>query len=268
MLAQSPFDILAETYDADFTQGEIGKLQRKRVWKLLNKVLNLYDRPLKILEINCGTGEDALQLASMGHTVIATDASEIMIEKAQQKLYASGVNSKYIYFMQCSFDELEQNFKNEKFDLVFSNFGGLNCITENEIEKLSDTLSSVTNSNGYLFLNIMSSCCLWEILFYLLKGKSKTAFRRRKKSVLFNVNDSSMPVYYYSPRHIKKLFQHNFKPVQTYPVGLLIPPSYLEKQFANRKHWLSRLNRLEENFGSSLFSSFADHFCIVMKRNI
>jgi SAM-dependent methyltransferase len=266
MLTQSPFDILAETYDADFTQSEIGKLQRKRVWHLLNKTLQLFDHPLKILEINCGTGEDALQLAAMGHTVIATDASEAMIAKAQQKLFASGANTNYIHFMQCSFDELQQNFKNEKFDLVFSNFGGLNCISENEVKQLSSTLSSIVHSNGYLFLNVMSNCCLWEILFYVLKGKFKTAFRRQNKSVPFDVNGSSMPVFYYSPRSIKKLFQSTFKPIQTYPAGLFIPPSYLEKQFVKRKHWLSRLNKWEEKFGNSLLSSFADHFCIIMER--
>jgi ubiquinone/menaquinone biosynthesis C-methylase UbiE len=89
MLTQSPFDILAETYDADFTQSQIGKLQRERVWKFLQAILQTLGRPLKILEINCGTGEDALRLAAMGHNIVATDASEIMIEKAQQKLIAT-----------------------------------------------------------------------------------------------------------------------------------------------------------------------------------
>src|SRR4051794_8659360 len=101
MLVQPPFDILAETYDADFTQSQIGKLQRKRVWKFLKDVLRTYNRPLQILEINCGTGEDALKLATMGHTVIATDASKVMIEKAQQKLETSNISSDQVEFLQC-----------------------------------------------------------------------------------------------------------------------------------------------------------------------
>ena len=77
-----------------------------------------------------------------------------------------------------------------------------------------------------------------------------------------------MPVFYYSPKNLKKLFQSEFKPVQTYPVGLFIPPSYLEKQFLNRRHWLNRLEHWEEVWGKySMLSSFADHFCIVLKRN-
>jgi hypothetical protein len=105
------------------------------------------------------------------------------------------------------------------------------------------------------------------MLYYTFKGKFSTAFRRQKSSVLFKVNGSSIPVFYYSPRSIKRLFQPEFKPVQTYPVGLFIPPSYLEKQFFNRRHWLDRLNHWEEIWGNSMFSSLADHFCIVLKRN-
>jgi len=268
MLQESPFDILAKTYDSDFTKSSIGKLQRKRVWRILTPVLQSSNRPLKILEINCGTGEDALRFAELGHTIIATDASRVMIEKAQQKLYTSKNNNAQIKFIQCSFGELINYFNNEKFDLVFSNFGGINCIDANAVKQLSKDLSSVTASNGHLFLTVMSRFCLWEILYYSLNGKFSTAFRRQKESVNFKVNSSSMPVFYYSPRHIKKLFKTAFKPVQTYPAGLFIPPSYLEKQFLNRRRWLNRLERWEEILGKySLFSSFSDHFCIVLKRS-
>jgi hypothetical protein len=160
-----------------------------------------------------------------------------------------------------------RHFENEKFDLVFSNFGGINCIDENAVEQLCRDLSSITALNGFLLLTVMSRSCLWEILYYSFKGKFSTAFRRQKKSVLFKVNGSSIPVFYHSPGSIKKMFQSKFEPVQTYPVGLFIPPSYLEKQFLNRRHWLNRLDRWEDVWSKySLFSSFADHFCIVLKR--
>jgi 2-polyprenyl-3-methyl-5-hydroxy-6-metoxy-1,4-benzoquinol methylase len=267
MLAQSPFDILAETYDTDFTQSQIGKLQRNRVWKCIDILLQNTDKPLRILEINCGTGEDALKLAAMGHSVIATDASEIMIEKARQKSSMSKINRDRIEFIQCSFNELKQNYQNENFDLVFSNFGGINCINKTEIAKLSDDLSSLINPSGYLFLTVMSRFCLWEIIYYGLKGKIATAFRRQKRSVFFYVNGSSMPVFYYSPIDLKKLFWPKFKLVKTYPVGLFIPPSYLEKQFSNRRDWLNRLNRWEEKLGNhGTFSSLADHYCMILKK--
>jgi len=268
MLAQSPFDILAETYDADFTRSQIGKLQRERVWKFLQTILQASGKPLKILEINCGTGEDALKLAAMGHNVVATDASEIMIETALQKLTTSTINNDRIAFIQCSFDELPQNFKGEKFDLVFSNFGGINCIDKAGIKKLSNDLFSITNPGGYLFLTVMSRFCLWEILYYTSKGKLNTALRRMQRNVQFNVNGYSIPVFYYSPRDLKKLFESKFTLMETYPAGLFIPPSYLEKQFSKHPQWLKRLNRWEEQLGRySMFSPLADHYCIILKKD-
>ncbi|HEX5151434.1 MAG TPA: methyltransferase domain-containing protein [Parafilimonas sp.] len=268
MLAQSPFDILAETYDADFTRSRIGRLQRERVWKFLRALLNTPGKSLKILEINCGTGEDALKLAAMGHNVVATDASAIMIEKAQQKKEISNAGGNQIEFIQSSFDELRQNFDGEKFDLVFSNFGGINCIDKAGITKLSSDLFSITGPGGYLFLTVMSRFCLWEILYYTSKGKLNTAFRRMRKAVQFNVNEYSMPVFYYSPRDLEKLFQSKFKLVETHPAGLFIPPSYLEKQFSKRPQWLNRLNHWEDRLGRySMLSPLADHYCIILKQD-
>ena len=86
MQSTAVFDILAQNYDADFTSSAIGRLQRNRVWSYLNPIIKEAGRPLKILEINCGTGDDAIQLATMGHRVIATDSSAGMIEKAKEKI--------------------------------------------------------------------------------------------------------------------------------------------------------------------------------------
>ena len=47
----SPFDIMADTYDADFTHTAIGKLQRKQVWEFIRPLLHPDMGILKILEI-------------------------------------------------------------------------------------------------------------------------------------------------------------------------------------------------------------------------
>ena len=154
----SPFDIMAETYDADFTNTVIGQLQRKQVWELLEPVLKSYQKPVKILEINCGTGEDALELSRAGHFVTATDGSATMIEKARQKAVLAGENN--IHFDVCRFDELYHHFRGDRFDLVISNFGGLNCINSDEMRTLSSQLSSLLYDGGKLFFVIMGRSCL------------------------------------------------------------------------------------------------------------
>ena len=261
----SPFDIMAETYDADFTNTAIGQLQRKQVWDLLRPLLSLYKKPLKILEINCGTGEDAVELQSAGHEVIATDRSEKMVEKARRK--AAAVGESQIVFQVCGFDQLREQFSHQKFDLVISNFGGLNCIDRYELEILSRQLAALLTDQGKLFFVIMGSSCLWEIFYYVCKGRPTTAFRRHRKLVRFRSGDAEIPVFYHSPARVKKIFHSLYSCCYSKPVGLFIPPSYLEKQFQKRKSWLRSLTQLEKKFSRyPALSNLADHYCIVFQK--
>lgn len=261
----SPFDIMAETYDADFTNTAIGQLQRKQVWDLLGPLLDSYTKPLKILEINCGTGEDAVKLESAGHEVTATDRSEKMVEKARRKAAAAGEDG--IVFQVCRFDQLSQQLSHQKFDLVISNFGGLNCIDKYELEMLSRQLAVLLTEQGKLFFVIMGSSCLWEIFYYILKGRPTNAFRRHRKLVRFRSGDTEMPVFYHSPGRVKKIFHSLYSCCYSKPVGLFIPPSYLEKQFQKRKRWLRSLTHLERKFSRyPALSNFADHYCIVFQK--
>ena len=265
MLMQSPFDIMAETYDTDFTHTNIGQLQRKRVWEFLLPVLESYQRPLRILEINCGTGEDALELSRLGHSVSATDASEMMISKAQQKAALTGKTT--VNFQVCSFDHLNSQFAEDRFDLVFSNFGGLNCIGKRDLEKLGQQLSQLLKNDGKLFFVIMGNLCLWEIFYFSIRGKFRTAFRRRRRSVLFQTGEAGIPVFYYSPENLKKIFKPIYTHCSSHPVGLFIPPSYLEKTSKARKGWLNKLVGLENRIGGlTIFSNLADHFCIIFQK--
>jgi SAM-dependent methyltransferase len=265
MSTTAVFDMLAKNYDVDFTTSRIGQLQRTRVRHFLMPVLNKKGTPLKILEINCGTGEDALWLSSLGHTVIATDASAVMIEKAKAKQAYNAGDNNAVDFLQCSFSELIDMFPNEKFDLIFSDFGGLNCVDENALTTLSHDLSILTNESSHIFFVIMARYCAWEIGYYTLKGQFKTAFRRTTK-INFTIDKEQMPVYYYGPRTVKKIFNKKFEYVNKKPVGLFIPPSYLENYFQKHTKQLQRFNHWEENCCPAALSAFADHYCITFTK--
>lgn len=265
--AQQPFDILAATYDEDFSHTQIGKLQRARVWEKLLPVLQAYKKPLNILEINCGTGEDALQLAAMGHTVIATDASAVMIAKATKKISTSAASQNRVSFMQCSFEELALQSFDSKFDLIFSNFGGLNCIHSSGLTALSKVFAKLLNPGGQLFFVVMGTFCAWETGWHLIRGKFSTAFRRWKKEVPFTIAGKTIPVYYYSPATFKKLLYHEFAYINSFAAGLFIPPSYLEPIFLKHQAMLGKLNALERKLaGPSIMCRLSDHYCIVFKK--
>ena len=257
------FDSVASSYDNDFTFSNIGKYQRKRVYHFLEKILP-EDNSLEILEINCGTGEDALWFAKKGHHVIATDASLKMIEIANAKCKMQ--NAK---FEVCSFNKLQKQFSNKKFDLIFSNFGGLNCINEVQLKKLSADLFSLLKPNGKFIAVIMGRRCLWEQFYFLAKGNLKKAFRRLSRDAVDAVLDSQVQkIFYYSPSEFKKIIETEFSIAMKKPVGIIIPPSYLEHFFRNKTRLLKIMNFKEKLLSFSFLSNLADHYFIVaLRRN-
>src|ERR1700684_152928 len=76
------FDLLAEEYDTEFTRTLVGRAQRDAVWNVLDRHFKAGQR---MLELNCGTGEDAVHLAHRGIRVVGCDASEKMIEVARRR---------------------------------------------------------------------------------------------------------------------------------------------------------------------------------------
>ncbi|MEP7128357.1 MAG: class I SAM-dependent methyltransferase [Chitinophagales bacterium] len=258
------FDLVAMEYDSAFSQSPIGKLQRNRVHYFLGNELT--GSSLRILEINCGTGEDAIWLAGKGHNVIATDISGKMLSVVEEKIKRKSLEDR-IQTKQISFNELKNVFKPDSFDLIFSDFGGLNCIPEVEMDTLMNDVSSLLKPDGKFIAVIMSRKCLWERIYFLLKGKRNEAFRRSKNhSVAVSLDRNIQQTWYYSPSEIRMIATEKFEINKLKPVGIAIPPSYLNPFFTKKKILLSFLNNLESIFSLSIFSNYADHFYISLQK--
>ncbi|HED06581.1 MAG TPA: class I SAM-dependent methyltransferase, partial [Ignavibacteria bacterium] len=157
-MQESPFDKIAPFYDELFSDTEIGTYLKQIVQNYLDE--NLPKSELNILEVNCGTGVDAIYLAQKGHNVIATDQSAEMIKNAQLKL--KDIRSANVIFQQMDIKDIKNNFTEEKFDLVFSNFGGLNCIDKNELKKFGNDIKGMLNPGGRVIASIMPPLSIWD----------------------------------------------------------------------------------------------------------
>ena len=82
------FERLAPRYDELWTGTAIGRAQRNAVWCVVDRLFLPGDR---ILDIGCGTGEDAVHLAAGGVSVLAVDASPAMVARASARGVAAQV---------------------------------------------------------------------------------------------------------------------------------------------------------------------------------
>jgi ubiquinone/menaquinone biosynthesis C-methylase UbiE len=258
----SAFDSVAEEYDATFTQTKIGRAQREIVWSYLDKILSGKER-LKILELNCGTGEDALWFAKKGYSVLATDVSEKMLEVTMKKTKEKQLSDK-IKTLKADLSNIKEFISNENFDLIFSNFGGINCIAFRDLYNLPDALSKLLKPSGRLIMIIMPEFCLWEMIYYSLKLKLIKAFRRSSTmGAKVKLNSEEIVTYYYSPIMINKIFRKDFEQAALKPVGFFIPPSYLERFFATKNKTFNLIKKLESLVTKwSMLSNYSDHFLI------
>ena len=257
------FDLAAKNYDATFTDSRIGRLQRKQVHFHLDRFL-LKGKKMNVLEVSCGTGEDAKQFADQGHTVLATDVSHGMIEQAKAKV---GDREK-IKLRQMDLCHLGKQSFGKKFNLLFSNFGGVNCVPPQELKEFIGSSFDHLKSDGYLALVIMPKNCLWDQFYFLLKGKRKKAFRRNSNTkVAVNVEGETVDTWYYNPSDIKPFAGEGYNLETIKPIGFMVPPSYLNRSFKSKERLLRVFDWLDRRlFDHSWLARYADHYLIVFRK--
>lgn len=267
------FDSAAHSYDIDFTESEVGKLQRSLVYDFLTqKVLN--GAQLRVLELNCGTGADAIWMAEKGADVLATDLSGEMVaigkrkwqtRKAEMALKTGGQASGILQFSQMDLrSALELD---EQFDLIFSNFGGLNCISPDEMKNFFQQIPKLLRNKGQFVGVVMPRSCIWESLYYMAKFRFKEAFRRSRTGPIAAPlgNNTFQDTWYYNPRQIRNLVPSSNSKTEIRPIGFFLPPSYLDPFFQKRPKWLQRLNKWEQSIRhKASLASRADHFLIAV----
>lgn len=251
----APFSAIAEAYDDSFTATAVGRLQRRIVWHFLEKMEA--GPSLRVLEINCGTGEDAVWLARRGCRVLATDAAPEMVEAARQKAVSAGVE---IETRVCAFADLAA-LPEQDFDLVFSNFGGLNCVPPEELSALWVVLTEKIRPGGRIVAVVMGRFCWWETLYFLLKGRWREAFRRRSKGpVAARLDDqTTVDTWYFSPADFPES-------AAVQAVGFWLPPSYLNPFFEKRPRLLRGLFWLERQCRGRFWALGADHFLVSFRK--
>jgi len=247
-----PFDDLAAGYDAAFADSSIGREMRAIVWRRLDA---LFRPGMRIIELNCGTGEDAVHLASRGVDVTATDSSPAMLALAERKAARSGVSGS-LHFKRLAIEHLGGFGHGGAFHGVVSNFGGLNCV-----ENLADTARAIhacLAPNGIAALCVMGRYVPWEWLWYLARGDAARAFRRLRGD---GVPWRGITLRYPSPGQLARLFAPWFRLERTSAVGLFVPPTYAE-EFVRRHPRLFRAlaacERRAEGFGQAAWLS--DHY--------
>jgi ubiquinone/menaquinone biosynthesis C-methylase UbiE len=253
------FSKQSDHFDEEDIANPVLQDMRKQVYAHIKKILTA---PGKILELNAGTGIDAVYLANQGHSVYATDLSDGMIERIRNKISMHNLGERLRY-QQVSYDRLEE--VNESgFDFVFSNFGGLNCIQDLGI--VTKQLPRLLKPGSYVTFVVMPPVCIWE-LAGVLKGNFKQAFRRlHKNGVVSHLEGEYFKTYYHSLKTIRKAFGPSFEFIVSEGLGAVLPPPYRFNYAIRHSKVYSRLKSIDGFVRRYFpFNRCADHIIVTFQ---
>lgn len=229
--AQAYWDLAANTYEQDFSGTLIGQTRRAAVRRDLTRIFLPGQR---VLEINCGTGSDAVFLAQRGIRVLACDIAPRMIQLARERVAAASLDDS-VSLRVLPTEELAALRNEPLFDGAFSNFSGLNCVED--LSAVASDLSRLLKPGSRVLLCIMGRFVPWEILWFLAHRDTKKAFRRFQSSSTFSLEGGPLTVQRPSVKELARIFGPAFRLRQWKGVGITVPPTFLEK-------WAGRVPRV------------------------
>jgi ubiquinone/menaquinone biosynthesis C-methylase UbiE len=223
-LAAEAFDRQSSVFDKIYAENIIVAYKRKRVRE---HVLKFLAPESKILELNAGTGDDAIFFAQQGYSVHATDIAEGMQNNLRLKVQQHNLNDLVTTELR-SFTSLGNLEQKGPYDLIFSNFAGLN--SSNDLDKVLQSFPALLKPGGVATMVIMPGFCFWETTL-AAKGNFKTAFRRLryKNGTPAHIEGVHFFCWYYSPKFLIKQLKGNLELIDLEGLCTIVPPSYFEK---------------------------------------
>ncbi|MEO8512935.1 MAG: methyltransferase domain-containing protein [Ignavibacteria bacterium] len=249
-------DKIAEKYDDILSKNRFSEILRSVFHNILQK--NIFPSD-KILDLGCGTGEDAVFLAKKGITVTALDVSPKMIELAQSKAGTKDFNEN-LKFLCCDMESFINENMN-KFDAIISNFNAINYVED--LNSFSAYASASLTKDGKLIFTVLNRLSISEVFYNFLRlnlKRSWNAIFNRKESLITDLD-------LYFPGDFSRFFKDQFKIKRITGIGIFIPPHNLTGMYNKLRFAIPFLLWFENLFASVYpFYCFSDHYIIEMQK--
>jgi SAM-dependent methyltransferase len=253
---QEAFDRHSSVYDERFSRPILGESIRNEVWQIADSELAVARR---ILDLGCGTGEDAIHYARRGAHVTAVDLSPGMLNRSKAKAAALGFSSS----IDCVVAEMTAfSAAAGAFDGVISNFGALNCIED--LSFLRRLCEASLRPGSALVLITMGYFYPLETALFLFKADPRRAFRRLGRSCEVAIEGARLPVYYHSIGSMRRMLGPAFHFKRVLGLRAFLPvPGWEHLQRLTSSAVLRGLDHAWCRFGPT--ATLADHFVSVWR---
>lgn len=253
-LAARAFDGEAPGYDRGFGRNPVGLLFR---YVFQERLRARFPRGARVLDLGCGTGEDALFLAGQGVFVHAVDVAPAMIECARAKAAQRGLAADRVRFEVRDVEDVAG--AGHGFDGAYSGFGALNC---SALSSVARGLAAALKPAAPVILSLLGARPLPALVERALTGRG--AGRRRHAP---RVGGIELPVEYPASGDIVRAFGGEFAWSGAFALGVLVPGPAHARWVQRHPQAFGLLAALEGVVrGWPLLRSLGDHLVVEGER--
>lgn len=258
------WDKYALDYQNLLVKDTVYYLTKEMMHLIVDKETDASGKCLKVLDVNCGTGNDFPFFFDRNWQVDACDGSPGMLNKAAEN-YNAYLENGHLNLYLGLLEELENNsFEGEYYDLIFSVTGGFSYVDDEQLMSINKKLKGFLKKDGKLIVAHLNSLCLPEMIYRALKLKNP--FYRLKSRLNVNIKNEDHFMYLRNPGQLKKIYLPDFGNIKFYPLLALTPPYQ-----SNYKPTTSKLNafrRVEKSIvDMKIFSRIADQIVTVCSKD-
>ncbi len=255
------YDRYAARYDDILRENLINAYVRRRS---LTALLSTFEPGSRLLELGCGTGDEAIELGLQGREVVALDPASAMVDVARRKARESGVDDRVSFRVGDASAVGGDWLDGAQFDGAYASFS---LSYEPDLIPVAQTFGRALKEGGTVLLSAMNRCCPTEWFLALMAARPQIAFRRLRGLTFHKVGESLTLVYPRTSWQVIRPFHPVFRAVRLEALLTVLPPHY-----ANRvlKRWPGLYRLLEsvdaQISGLPLARHLGDHIMVWLIR--
>jgi len=259
------YDRYASQYDTLLAENRINAYMRNQMISEQRKTFRAGD---KLLEIGCGTGDEALELAKHGCLVVALDPSEGMLAQARAKAMreSHGMHVRFLKAHARDLSKILSASENLPFDGAYSSFA---LSYEPDLGPVSEALARLVKPGGFFLTALMNRICMMESLFAIVTLHPSIAGRRLAAGTLHKVGMVSTTVISRTFHQVYRVFEPFFELVDVCAVPAVIPPAYANRIIQRLPKLMDLLERVDSRTARlPVLRILGDHTLFKFRRRV
>lgn len=197
----------------------------------LEEIRRAFPPASRLLELGCGTGQDAVDLARTGCEVLAVDLSEAMVELARTKVRALGLQDRVTVACGRSRDaaRLARESPWSPFDGAYANFS---LTYEESLRDVATAVHSILRPNATFAFTLPNRVVLSEVLLYGPQLRFGDVLGRFRVPLWKDVHGALVEIHAYLPREVRAELNGLFELESLRGIPTFLPPTYLHAQYS------------------------------------